>query len=392
MIVLPAALTILSGLIALVWTTRHLLLGRESKGGVVLTPNLPGPPNPAPRMSLIVAGKDEEANIESCVRSLLMQDYPNFEVIACNDRSRDRTGEILDRLAAEDQRLRVIHIADLPDGWKGKNHAVHQASRLAEGQYLFFTDADCRQISPRTISVAMQYLQDTGAGLLSILPNLNMRGFWENAVQPACSGVMMIWFRPDKVNNPAKPHAYANGAFMLMRRDAYDRIGGHEAVRDALQEDMTIARKVKQAGLGLTVTRSDGLYDVRMYTSIQQIIAGWTRIFYGSFPTLGRLCLSLLLVLMMGVLPYVTAAVGLSLAAAGTAPVGWWKACGIVGLAAVLIHLSVIARYYHLIRARTSFFWTYSLGALLMVYILLRAMSKHLPGAKVTWKGTIYGK
>ena len=392
MTALPVILTVLMSLMACIWLTRHVRIAREKRGGVLLSPDDPGPPIPAPKVSLIVAGKDEEANIESCVRSLLSQEYPDFEVIACNDRSTDRTGEILDRLAAEDGRLRVIHVRELPAGWKGKNHAMHQAVGLAAGECLFFTDADCRLTSPRTIAVAMRELASRGVGLLSILPNLAMKGFWENAIQPACSGVMMIWFEPGKVNNPAKHHAYANGAFILMRRDAYDAVGGHAAIRDALQEDMTLAQRVKRAGLGLAVTRSVGLYDVRMYTTLGQILRGWLRIFFGSFPSLGRLFPPLLLIVMMGLLPYAVAAVGLSLAAAGAAPVCWWRAAGLAGAGTALLQLSVIFRYYKLIYADPKFFWTYPLGGIIMACILLAAMTKHLPGAKLTWKGTSYKK
>ncbi|MBN1554259.1 MAG: glycosyltransferase [Phycisphaerae bacterium] len=392
MTILPVILSVLCGLIACIWTTRHIRIAREKRAGTLLSPEHPGPPESAPKVSLIVAGKDEEANIETCIRSLLSQDYPDFEVIACNDRGTDATGEILDRLAAEDSRLRVIHVNELPPGWKGKNHALHLASRVASGECLFFTDADCRLTSPRTISVAMRELENRGVGLLSILPNLAMKGFWENAIQPACSGVMMIWFEPGKVNNPAKKHAYANGAFILMRRDAYDAVGGHEAIRDVLQEDMTLARRVKHAGLGLAVVRSVGLYDVRMYTSLGQILRGWVRIFFGSFPSVIKLFAPLLLILLMGLLPYATAAVGLSLFGAGVAPGCWWLAAGLVGSAAAVLQLSVIFRYYHLIYADPKFFWTYPLGSFIMALILLAAMTKHLPGAKLTWKGTAYRK
>jgi chlorobactene glucosyltransferase len=392
MTVLPVILLVLCGLTTCIWAIRRVRIERESRGGVLLSPDHPGPPADAPNVSLIVAGKDEEANIEACVRSLLAQDYPNFEVIACNDRSDDKTGEILDRLAAEDSRLRVIHVRELPPGWKGKNHALHLASQIAAGDCLFFTDADCRLTSPRTIAVAMQELKTRDVGLLSILPNLAMKGFWENAIQPACSGVMMIWFEPGKVNNPAKQHAYANGAFILMRRDAYDAVGGHEAIRDVLQEDMTLARRVKKAGLGLAVARSVGLYDVRMYTSLGQILKGWLRIFFGSFPSVAKLLVPLLLILLVSLFPYAAAVVGISLAAAGIAPVNLWWAAGSMGAVASVLQLSVILRYYTLIYAEPKFFWTYPLGGVIMAMILLAAMTKHLPGAKLTWKGTSYRK
>ncbi len=379
-------MTILAGLICLVWVSRHVKLEYERRNGFQLTAEYPGPPSPAPKLSVMVACKDEEANIETCLRSLLMQEYPNLEIIACNDRSEDATGEIIDRLAAEDSRISAIHVSELPDGWKGKNHAMHLASEQATGEYLLFIDADCQQLSPRSLAVAMQLMHDREAGLLCLLPNLEMNGFWENVVQPVGSGILMVWFEPEKVNNHSKPHAYANGAFMLFCRDVYNEIGGHLAVRNVLQEDMRLGQLAKQKKLGLSVARTLGLYSVRMYTSLGEIMQGWTRIFYGSFPSLARLTLSLVLIVMVGLYPYISAAVGLSLAKTNI----WWLICSCLGGLAICLQLTLMMRFYKLIHVRWELFWTYPLGALLTTWTIIRAMSKHLPGGKVTWKGTTY--
>ncbi|MCD4826064.1 MAG: glycosyltransferase [Phycisphaerae bacterium] len=384
--VLPIILSVFAGLIGLVWTGRHIKIFTEKRYGFLLTDQYAGPPEPAPSASLIVAAKDEENNIDSCVRSLLSQDYPDFEIIAVNDRSDDRTGEILDSIAAEDDRLTVIHIDTLPDGWKGKNHAMHAATQVARGEVLFFTDADCQQTSPRTISVAMQLMKDRQAGMLTMLPNLAMKGFWENVIQPLCSGVMMVWFEPTRVNNPRRKAAYANGAFMLTYRNIYDQIGGHEAVRNVLQEDMELGKRVKESGLGLAVTRSLGLYTVRMYTSLQEIFHGWTRIFYGSFTPLRRVIISLLVVAIMCLGPLIVAGLGFCRYTTGQG----WPLAAIVGGISVFIQLSLIYRFYKLIYANKYLFWTYPLGCLIVMAILIAAIAKHRPGAKVTWKNTQY--
>lgn len=385
-------MTLLAGFICLIWASRHVKLEIERRSGFQLTPDYPGPPSPPPKLSVLVAGKDEEANIEPCLRSLMMQEYPNLEIIVCDDRSEDATGEIIDRLAGQDERIRAIHVTELPAGWTGKNHAMHKASQLAEGEYLLFIDADCRQLSSRSLAVAMQLMIDRKAGFLCLLPNLEMKGFWENVVQPIGSGILMVWFEPDKVNNPRKPHAYANGAFMLLRRNVYDAIGGHAAVHDVMQEDMTMGQLAKKKQLGLSVARSSGLYTVRMYTSFGQIMRGWTRIFYGSFPNMGRLTLSLILILMTGIFPYITAAVGLWRAEPGFfgGSWSWWRVCGVLGCVTIGLQLTLMARFYRLIHVRWELFWTYPLGSLLTAWTIIRAMLKHLPGAKITWKGTTY--
>ena len=341
-------------------------------------------------ISIVVAAKDEAENIEACIRTLLDQDYPNFEIIVCNDRSSDDTGRIVERIAADDARLRVVHIDELPDGWVGKCNAMMTGIRRARGEWICMIDADCRQTSRRTLSVAMQYALDTQADLLSVLPVLEMRGFWENVVQPVCGGVMIIWFHPDKVNDPGKRNAYANGAFILVRRPAYEAVGTHKALRGYLMEDMHLARLIKQSGHRLRVVRGGGLYTVRMYTSLRQILLGWSRIFLGTFGTLGRLTVALLVLLINGVLPYGAAALGLSLAGAGVEPSGWWWACGIAGCAAAAMQLSVIFRFYRLAGARRLLCWSYPLGCLMGIIALAMSLSKLRRGARVVWRGTSY--
>jgi cellulose synthase/poly-beta-1,6-N-acetylglucosamine synthase-like glycosyltransferase len=383
-------LAVLNAVVLLVWMSRHRMIDREKRTGFVLTPAAPGPSAEPPFVSVLVAAKDEEACIETCVRTMLRQDHPNFEFIVCNDRSTDRTAEIVQRLADGDPRARLVNIERLPDGWCGKNNAMRTGISSARGEWLCMIDADCRQTSPRTLSVALRHAMDHDADLLSVLPRLEMRGFWENVVQPVCGGVMMIWFSPDKANDPAKPNAYANGAFILVRREAYDAIGGHDAVRDKLNEDMHLARLIKARGLKLRVVRSEGLYGVRMYTSLKQIIGGWSRIFYGTFGTLKRLTASFVLLLLMSLLPHVSAAAGLIGLIAHAEPAWPWLALALSGAAACAMQLSVIRRFYPMIGARAELFWTYPIGSAVAAWTVALALTKLRKGARVVWKSTGY--
>lgn len=388
---LPALIiTTLTGLVALIWTTRHYLIWRSKREEMTLTERYAGPPDQTPLISVMLPAKDEAENIGPCLESILQQDYPQFEVIVCNDRSDDATGEIAERIASSDDRVRVIHIKDLPAGWCGKNNAMQTGIATAGAEWICMIDADCKQTSHRTLSVAMQYARDTQADLLSILPNQELHGFWEQVVQPVCSGVMMIWFLPEKVNNPDKPNAYANGAFMLMKRSTYEAIGTHEAVKNKVNEDMHMARLTKEAGLNLQVVRGSGLYTVRMYSGLRGILRGWSRIFYGTFETRKRLIASLAMLTVMGFLPYFAAALGLILAARGVEPVGVWRVCGITGLTAVLIQLTVIYRFYPLIGAKSYLAWTYVLGCGITMLALLGAISKLRKGARLVWRNTEY--
>lgn len=390
MVALVGIFTVICSLVCLVWVSRHIMIITEKRSGFSLTEEFALADGPFPMISVLVAAKDEEENIETCVRTMLGQDYPNFELIVCNDRSSDRTAEIVAKIAKEDSRLKLITIERLPEGWGGKNNAMHTGIAQAKGEWICMIDADCRQTSPMTLRASMRYAHQTGSDLLSVLPTLEMRGFWENAVQPVCSGVMMIWFHPAKVNSPRHSNAYANGAFMLMKQSAYRAVGGHEAVRTCVNEDMHMAARVKGSGLKLQVVRNDGLYITRMYTSLPQIYRGWSRIFYGTFVTLRRIVLSLVALMTVSMLPYLAAAVGLTLAAIGVGPTDWLWGLGIAGSVAVSLQMTAIYRYYGLIGARRSLAWSYPIGCVVAMVALFTAISKLRKGAQIVWRNTSY--
>jgi chlorobactene glucosyltransferase len=323
---------------------------------------------------------------------MLSQDYENMEMVAVNDRSGDHTSEILHRLAAADGRLKVIDLDHLEEGWCGKNHAMQHGVAATTGEWIVMTDADCRQISPRSLSIAVEYARQRKADMLSMLPNLEMLTFWEAVVQPVCSAVMMIWFHPDKVNDPSKPHAYANGAFMMIRREAYEKMGTHEALKDKLNEDMHMALRVKQGGGLVQVVRNEGLCVVRMYTSLREIIRGWARIYFGTFGTLGRLLATLVLMVEVSIVPYLAALAGLLGVMLDAPSRSLWVVLGLVGLAGVILQTTVIYRFYRLVGIRVQLTWAYLLGCLVAVAALVMSLSKLRKGSSVAWRNTVYVK
>lgn len=390
MLILAASLTAFCALVALIWMTRNFSITREHRHGIILREDYAGSSKQQPSLTVLVAAKDEEDNIERCVRSMLDQDYPNYEMIVCNDRSTDRTPQIVEGIASENSRLRLVTIERLPEGWAGKNHAMHTGISRTQGEWICMIDADCWQTSRRSLSAAMAYALDTGADMLSVLPTQEFKGFWENVVQPVCSGVMMIWFHPDKVNSPKHSNAYANGAFMLMRREAYEKIGGHEAVRQCVNEDMHIAARIKESGLRLRVVRNDGLYATRMYTSLGGMYRGWSRIFYGTFVTFKRIGLTLAAVLLVSMMPYAIALLAVILALTQSNPHGWWLACVGAAAAAVVAQLTTIYRFYKLVGASAGLAWTYPLGCTIAAICLFNSLGKLRKGARIVWRNTSY--
>jgi len=368
--------------VGLVWLLRHRAVSRGSRQ-YVLRPDEAGPPaDELPPLTVLVAAKDEQDNISRCLEGLLAQNYPRLEVIAVNDRSTDRTGRILDEFAARDPRLRAVHVAHLPEGWFGKNHAMHVGMRQARGTYLCFTDADCTYESPQLLSAAVRFAMRESVDLLSVLPRLETHGFWECVVQPVAGAVMLYWFPPDAVNNPRAPQAYANGAFMLLPREAYDRLGGHERVRATLNEDIHLARRAKRLGLRLRVVRGEHLYRVRMYTGLREIWGGWSRIFYGCLGTFPRLLGSVVMLSLFSISPYMT----LLLSPRTARPVSW----AAVAAFTVLAQQSVLWRYYQIGGSGRLWALTYPLGAVLCLGMTLNAMRRLAGGAVTVWRGTAY--
>lgn len=379
--------------VTVIWVRRHRDITCAGCGTRRLSSTMyDAPPDPAPRVSVIVAAKDEESVIERCVCSLLGQDYPNFELIVVNDRSRDNTGPLLDALQRDAAgRLRVFAVKELPAGWFGKPHAVRVGVASADGDYLLFSDADCEQTSTRTLSTAVRYAIENGIEFLSVLPVVKTSCFWEAVLQPVCTGVLMMWHNPEKVNNPKRSKAYANGAFMLIRRDAYERIGGHDRVRTALCEDMQLARNAKRAGVHLHIIQNRDLYTTRMYDSFAQVWRGWSRIFQGSLKRPSKLVLAGLVLCVFSAMPVITVAWSVvGLARSDSGPRWPWVVLLASSAAASLALQSVMFRFYRLLGASLWKSLLYAPAAVVCLGILADALRKVLGFGTTTWRGTTY--
>lgn len=372
--------------VAAMWAGRLVVLSLFDKFLPPLTPSdATEPVGDAPSISMIVAAKDEERNIETCVRSLTMQKYPDFEVICVDDRSDDATPQILDGLARELDGFRYIRIKELPEGWFGKNHAMHHAVADATGEWLCFTDADCEFLSPNVLTTALDKARELDADFLSILPSHKAESFWERVIQPACSAVMMLWFNPMSVNRGKA--AYANGAFMLMKRSCYDAFGGHAAVKTELNEDIAFARRARAAGQNLKVQVGRGLYTVRMYEDVRQMWRGWTRIFVGSFPNAARIAMALFVIAYFTVFPWLVAAGAL------IAGQSWaWEAPSLLSIAVVSLVFQIMAMsvFYRLSAVPMRFGLVYPLGGLVACGTLANALYCAMGSGRVVWRGTTY--
>ncbi len=213
-----------------------------------------------PKVSVILPARNEEKYIARCLDTLLAQQYPDFEVIAINDCSTDRTGEIMMEYAAKDSRVVYVDNLPKPEGWAGKNWACHQAYQRAAGEYLFFTDADTAHASD-ALPLAVGHMVAEGLDALTAVPKLICNDFWTRITLPGLSTFLHTRFSPLRVNDPKQKTGYFFGAFFVITRKTYEAVGTHEGVRQELVEDGALGAKVKDGGHRMKMVRGEGHID-----------------------------------------------------------------------------------------------------------------------------------
>jgi GT2 family glycosyltransferase len=241
-------------------------------------------PETSPEISVIVPARNEEACLADCLRSLVGQAGPAYEVIVVDDHSTDRT-----RAIAESFPVKLISADDLPSGWNGKCNALWSGAKVAKGKWLLFTDADTKH-SPDSIVHGLQEAKGNSADMLSYSPRQEVRGFAGRALMPVIFAELATTYPPKDVCDPKSPMAAANGQYLLIWREAYDAVGGHAAVAMTLLEDVELAKRLKQAGFVLRFSMSD-VVSTRMYRSFLQMWEGWTKNLALLFPRPRRLAL-----------------------------------------------------------------------------------------------------
>jgi chlorobactene glucosyltransferase len=254
------------------------------------------------RVSVLVPARNEADNLDRLLSSLKLQDDQNFEVIVLNDHSSDGTLEVVRRFARQDSRVVALDGEDLPKGWLGKNFACHQLSGAATGEILVFTDADTQWASDG-VRLIREAFERTQADALSAWPEQESRDSLSSLIQPLQQWSLItflpMWFVPIR----AFPLAVAaNGQLLCFRKNMYQKIGGHEAVRGSVIEDMSLARLVKRNGGKFVLLNAVGVVRTFMYSSFQETWAGYAK---NAYPAFGANLLALFGVLSFNLILYV---------------------------------------------------------------------------------------
>jgi chlorobactene glucosyltransferase len=354
------------------------------------TPALRDAPSARGRLvSVVVPARNEAANLPTLLESLLASAYSPLEILVVDDGSTDDTAAIAGTYAARDPRVRVIAGETLPAGWYGKPWACLQGYRAAAGELLLFTDADTRH-GPALLGHAVGALEQHRAELVSVLPHLACRSFWERVVMPLMLATLSFRFHPRTVNRARHPRdMIANGQFILVTREGYEAVGTHAAVRQEVAEDLVLAQAYFRAGRRWYLAYAVELLETRMYTGLRDLISGWTKNVYAGGrrsypdePIRRALVPGLFLVnSLFWLLPPVLAL----LAAAGVAPAAW--------LTPALMATGLCTAFWALFNAGFGvsplYALTYPLGQAVIAWIFLRSTIR---GERhIEWRGRTYG-
>ncbi|MGA7473808.1 MAG: glycosyltransferase family 2 protein [Candidatus Sulfotelmatobacter sp.] len=346
-----------------------------------------------PRVSIIVPARNEEDDIEQSLARLLELDYDNYEVIAVNDRSTDRTGEIMERVAADfrllsphfSQRtremghpiLRVIHHQELPTGWLGKTHAMWTATNAANGDWLLFTDADVL-FKADSVRRAMAYAEAERADHVVLFPQMIMKRPGEYMMIAFFQTMFVFGHRPWKVADPKSRDHMGVGAFNLIRRSAYEAVGTYEALRMEVLDDMKLGKVVKNGGFVQRNVFGGDLISIRWANGALGVVNNLTKNFFAvlSFQW-PRTLISAFGLAFLNLMPFL----GVWLAH------GWERLPYAVALGSMfLIYWGMSLRS----GVPAYYFLLHPVSTALFIYTLMRSMFHTLWNDGIVWRGTKY--
>ena len=331
-----------------------------------------------PLLSVIVAARNEEEHILQSIRTQLNQTYKNTEWILVNDRSDDGTDKVMENLVRLDSRIKVIHIDSLPEGWLGKNHALYKGYQRAAGNLILFTDADV-MYHPEAFSKAVGYFKKHGLDHLTAAPNLSAKPFWLKAFVAFFLFGFSYYKRPWLSNNPRSKTGVGIGAFNMVTRSSYEKIGTHEYIKMRPDDDLQLGMLVKRMGLKQRIVTAMTLIEVEWYQSLSDALAGLEKnTFAGLHYRISMVLFSVFGVFVSQVVPFFTL---------------FSENQAVAILSAV--NLVFLAFLYVLVTKKMTRFspWLFLVlpfTALLFIFSILRASYLTFKRGGIIWRGTKY--
>jgi hypothetical protein len=337
----------------------------------------PAKDDECPRISLLFAARDEEEKLPAALATMAAIDYPRLEIVAVDDRSGDATGRILDEFGRTHERIRVVHVSELPAGWLGKPHALKKAYESSTGEWLLFTDADVR-FAADSLRRAVAIVRSRRADHLTLFGDVVMVGFWETVLLTFFGLAMHVGNESHRVSDPNSRAYIGVGAFQLIRRSAYEACGTHRRLAMEVVDDMKLGKMVKLGGFRSCIGVAEEYVSIRWHAGVGNVIRGVTKNFFAAMGYNLPLVLAALCgILLTNVAPFVVVFAGH----------GWAR-----GLAAVA---AVLALGFHVgvdlvMKVSPLYALTHPLGSILFCYMLARSTVVTLWRGGVEWRGTFY--
>ncbi|WP_026573378.1 glycosyltransferase [Bacillus sp. UNC438CL73TsuS30] len=329
-------------------------------------------------LTVIVAARNEEQQIKLSIQSQLQQTYENVEWILVDDRSTDHTGKIIDELARSDQRIKVIHIQELPEGWLGKNHALYTGAKQASGKWLLFTDADVRY-EKDAFAKALHYFNKNKLDHLTAAPNLNAHSFWLKSFVAFFLFGFSYFKRPWRANNPKSKIGTGIGAFNLVSNKAYEAFGTHERIKMRPDDDLQLGMRMKREGFSQRIVTALHLIEVEWYGSLEEAFVGLEKnTFAGLNYRISMIFLAVFGILLTHFLPFITI----------------FSSSKTIALLSLGNIITSGILYAMVIKRMTLFspvlFLVFPITTLLFIYSIIRASLLTFKRGGIVWRGTKY--